>query len=248
MKLYLGCSQWGYAAWIGTLYPSRAEPKDFLYHYSRIFNCVELNPTFYQEIGKKTIRNWKTKVGPDFRFCPKFPRTISHDGLLRNVEEQTSLFLDDVKGFENNLGVCFIQLPRFYPKRYVSAIEEYFKSMPESFKISLELRVDWLEDQKLLGIALAMLRERKIGIVIVDSVETRQYLNRIKMTNSTGFIRFISYGHPTDYERIDDWVLQIKKWQLRGLDECYFFLHFPSEEGDETEIVEYAIEKFKKFD
>ena len=28
----------------------------------------------------------------------------------------------------------------------------------------------------------------------------------------------------------------------------YFFLHFPSEEGGEIEIVKYAMEKFKKFE
>jgi uncharacterized protein YecE (DUF72 family) len=248
MKLYLGCSQWGYTAWVGKIYPPRTEPKDFLSEYSRIFNSVELNPTFHQDIDKQTIRRWKNKVKPDFKFCPKFSRTISHDGLLKDVEDQTKVFLDNIKLFANNLGVCFIQLPRFYPSRYISVLENFIKCIPKEYKISVELRVDWLENQKLLDDALAMLKKNKTGIVIVDSVETRQFLNRLKMTNSTGFIRFIAYGHPTDYERIDDWIIQIKNWKSKGMNECYFFLHFPSEEGGETEIVEYAIEKFKEFD
>ena len=44
---YVGCPRWGLPAWVGRYYPADAERGEYLRHYGRLFNAVELNATYY---------------------------------------------------------------------------------------------------------------------------------------------------------------------------------------------------------
>ena len=48
MQVYVGPPIWANKEWVGKIYPSNAKDKDFLYHYTRQFNTIELNVTHYQ--------------------------------------------------------------------------------------------------------------------------------------------------------------------------------------------------------
>ena len=74
---------------------------------------------------------------------------------------------------------------------------------------------------------------------MVDGAETVKYLNNLKLTNSTAFIRFLAYKHSTDFDRVNDWIKLIKFWQSKGLKEIYFMLHF-SDGEEEPEILKYV--------
>jgi uncharacterized protein YecE (DUF72 family) len=87
MKIYFGCSQWGYPKWKGHIYPKNAPDFDLLKFYGQKFNAVELNPTYHNpDIENSRISGWRDKVPAGFKFCPKFPKTISHIKKLINVE------------------------------------------------------------------------------------------------------------------------------------------------------------------
>ena len=48
------------------------------------------------------------------------------------------------------------------------------------------------------------------------------------IANDKVFIRFTGNNlHPTDYKRIDDWVVRIIEWLEKGVSELYFFVHEP---------------------
>ncbi|MEC8884109.1 MAG: DUF72 domain-containing protein, partial [Bacteroidota bacterium] len=47
----------------------------------------------------------------------------------------------------------------------------------------------------------------------------------MRMTNSEAFIRFVGANHPTDYERLDDWVARLGVWIEEGLSKIDFFIH-----------------------
>ena len=57
---------------------------------------------------------------------------------------------------------------------------------------------------------------------MAESVKTIKYLNNLKLTNSSAFIRFMAYEHPTDIDRINDWIKLIKYWQSKSIKEIYF--------------------------
>jgi uncharacterized protein YecE (DUF72 family) len=243
--IYFGCSQWGYGNWTGKIYPKGVKAGRRLYHYSHNFNAVELNPTYHDYVDAETIRHWRGEVNAGFKFCPKFPKIISHDKMLYGVKELTGDFIERVSFFNDSLGRSFLQLhPDFSPKE-MNVLNDFLKLLPKDFRLSVELRPFWLEFDNTLSEALGVLRENNAGVVIVDSLETRKFINKIKLTDHAAFIRFIAYGHETDFARLDDWINLIGMWKSKGLPEIYFFLHFPDESSD-LGFLEYAMEKFEE--
>src|SRR5450432_3062369 len=89
LRLHVGCTVWGRKEWIGKLYPRGAKDKDFLSHYVRQFNCIELNTLFYSLQPVTVIEKWAALAGPEFRFCPKFSNSISHELQLKNAGRET---------------------------------------------------------------------------------------------------------------------------------------------------------------
>ena len=72
---FLGCPQWQHPGWNGRL-PAGESP---LERYSRVFNSVEGNTSFYATPSRKQCEQWRAQVPEDFRFLFKFPRQITHD-------------------------------------------------------------------------------------------------------------------------------------------------------------------------
>src|SRR5205085_5024099 len=98
--MYFGCSQWGYSNWKGKIYPSKVKQRDMLYYYGMKFNSVELNPTYHDYVDVLSLKRWSDSVSDTFKFCPKFPKTISHDNKLYDVEALTKDFVERIKTFK----------------------------------------------------------------------------------------------------------------------------------------------------
>ena len=79
MKEYLiGAGGWAYFQ-IPGLHPLAA--------YSRAFNFVEVNSTFYQMPTMKEVENWRKLVLPDFQFAVRAYRAITHENRLQPSAE-----------------------------------------------------------------------------------------------------------------------------------------------------------------
>ena len=46
-RLRLGTSSWGERGWVGSFYPARMAPRDFLSYYATRFDTVEADNTYY---------------------------------------------------------------------------------------------------------------------------------------------------------------------------------------------------------
>ena len=57
----VGCAKWGRKDWIGKIYPKGTKEADFLEHYARYFNSIELNATFYRMPSERQTSGWKKK-------------------------------------------------------------------------------------------------------------------------------------------------------------------------------------------
>lgn len=100
-NLYIGCSGFYNNDWKGSLYPEDAKSKDFLVLYSKEFNAVEINSTFYRKPTAKTLHKWFDETPDDFRFFIKIPKTISHEKRLKDCKEEIAEFCLHI---QNNLG------------------------------------------------------------------------------------------------------------------------------------------------
>lgn len=229
-EIYLGCAKWGIKEWVGKLYPPKTKEKEFRIKYLPEFNCIELNPTHYRIPGAAQIKDWKTGSGKDFKFCPKFYQGISHFARLKNCEKLTEDFYKAINNFEKNLGTCFLQLPPNYPPKNLPDFEKYLKSLPKKPEVCVELRhKEWFSDQKTADQTYEVLKKNKIGFVITDAAGRRDVIH-MRLSTPTAFIRFVGNSlHPTDYKRIDDWVMRIKEWMKMGIKKVYFLMHMHDE-------------------
>lgn len=245
-EVYVGCAKWGIPEWVGKLYPPKTKAKDFRENYLKQFNCIELNPTHYRIQSAASIKEWKKGAAKDFKFCPKFYQGISHFARLKNCEKLTKVFYDSIRNFEKNLGVCFLQMPPNFPPKNFSILEAYLKSLPKKPEVTLELRhPEWYKNQKTADETYMMLKKNKIGFVITDTAGRRDLLH-MRLCTPTAFIRFVGNSlHPTDYTRIDEWVLRIKKWLKSGIGTVYFLMHMHDERYS-PELCDYTIKKLNK--
>lgn len=244
-KFYIGCAKWGRPDWVNKLYPKGTKPKDFLQHYSRIFNCIEFNAVFYRMPFPTDVQQWKAKVPEGFLFCPKFVDTITHRKRLKNAEFETGKFLEAITEFKDNLGPIFLMPhPQMSPKQ-MDAIVSFIEAFPKDLDMFVELRhPQWYTDgynKELYD----FLKAQKRGTIITDASGRRDCVH-MHLSTPECFIRFVGNSlHPTDYTRIDEWVERIVQWTEQGLKTCYFFMH-QHEELHSPELIKYLIEELNK--
>jgi uncharacterized protein YecE (DUF72 family) len=242
-KVYVGCAKWGRKEWIGKIYPPKTKEKDFVFHYVKQFNSIELNARHYRLPEPSSIEKWKQDAAKDFKFCPKFPQWISHIRRLKDCQAETDRFINVISDFGENLGTSFLQMPPNFTPKNLPDLEKYLNSLPKDFKVCVEFRhPDWFKDVPAVSDAFAMFNQLKIGMVITDAAGRRDCVH-MRLTNPSAFIRFVGNSlHKTDFTRVDDWVKRIKKWLGSGLETIYFMMHM-HDEKDSPELVTFAIKK-----
>lgn len=242
-EIFVGCAKWGRKDWIGTIYPEGTREDDFLSHYARHFNCVELNATFYKLPSVRQAESWRAQVGETFKFCPKFNNKITHIKRLKEAEHFTRIFLDGVAAFGRNLGPMFLQTPPNYAARNFGTLREYLEGLPPGLNLFTELRhPSWFNESATFNKVFDLLEEHKVGAVITDAAGRRDCVH-MRLTTPSAFIRFVGNGlHPSDYLRCDDWVNRIKTWMENGIEEVYFLMH-QQEELFSPQLCRYFIQQ-----
>lgn len=248
-SFFVGCAKWGRKDWIGKIYPKGTRETQFLDHYVKHFNCIELNATHYQIYDAATIKKWAEKAGEaHFRFCPKIPQVISHYSNLitPDVQVNTDRFLEGITAFGSHLGPVFFQLSERFSPAKKADLYAYLKSLPSDLQFFLELRhPEWFANTVLRDEWLHLLQSLNMGAVITDTSGRRDCAH-MELSVPKAFVRFVGNNlHPTDYTRIDEWVHRIKAWVKKGLQELYFFMH-QHEEKDSPELCNYVIEQLNK--
>lgn len=222
LEVYVGCAKWNRQDLKG-FYPRGT--KDELTYYATQFNSIELNGTFYNSPDKQQVETWKAKTPADFKFFPKVPQSISHYGRLLNVDEKMTAFADAIALFEKKLGVSFLQLhDNFKPKdfdRLATFVKKFSKSVP----LAVEVRnAEWFADASTSQKLYSLLEEGNAANVLVDTAGRRDMLH-MRLTTPAAFVRYVGANHPTDKNRLDDWIARIKEWRDAGLQSLYFFVH-----------------------
>ena len=224
---HIGTTGWAEKDWVGSIYPKGTKPADYLSHYSKFFDSIELNTTHYQIPDPLKIERWYDKSAPDFKFCPKLPRAISHHKGLGSGTENVLLFCQSISGLKEKLGPCFLQLPPYFSPDNLDILETFFKAWPKEIALHVEFRHDdWFLKPAMDKLSELLMNHQK-GIVMTDVAGRRDVLT-IGATKDVIFIRFVgNLGHPSDRERLKQWVIALSEWVDSGIQEIYFFLHQP---------------------
>ena len=112
-ELFAGTSGFAYTTWKPEFYPAELPSKQFLSHYSRRLNCVEINYTFRRLPAAKTLEDWIAATPPGFIFVVKANQRITHILRLKNAAEATKQFLNAIEPLlaARRLGPILFQLP-----------------------------------------------------------------------------------------------------------------------------------------
>ncbi|TGE19701.1 DUF72 domain-containing protein [Hymenobacter elongatus] len=224
--IYVGCPIWTNKAWLGSYFPAGIKDADYLHHYARQFNSIELNTTHYRIPDAPMVRKWREAVPEEFRFCPKLPQSISHTKELYNADELTTTFCRAISGLEQRLGVAFLQLPPTFGPEHLPRLERYLLDFPDYVPLAVELRHPaWFADAGLRDSVFAMLEALGKTLVLTDVAGRRDVLHQ-RLTTPVAFIRFNGHGlNSSDYTRATAWAERLAAWLQAGLHTVYFFVH-----------------------
>ena len=244
---HLGLAVWGFDRWAGSFLPTGVRKADMLRRYAERLDCVEGNDSFYGVPSAATLQKRARQVPATFRFCPKLPRTVSHEGdLVDNVRGALDFGTHVRDHLGDRLGPCFLQLPPSFGPREGPELARVLNAWRRELGLSLAVEVrhpDWYGGA--FGTRLDTLLSRLgMGRVVLDTrpiysgSDDPQSDNPRKkpelplhavVTGGLAFVRLISHPDPARTEPfLHEWAERVHGW-LEGGVEVYFFVHCPDD-------------------
>jgi uncharacterized protein YecE (DUF72 family) len=140
VEYYIGTMGFAYKDWSGSFYPPGLKTNDYLTHYGKVFNAVEIDSTFYGIPKKASIWRWKNQSPDDFNICLKVPRSITHDAKLVDVKREMSDFITAVSPLGEKLGMILIQFPPSFDISNWDLFQAFLNELPQPFVYAVEFR------------------------------------------------------------------------------------------------------------
>ena len=206
-SLRIGCSGWSYKDWDGIFYPKGMPAKDYLAHYSSVFNCVEVDSSFYRIPNQYMVNQWRGNTPTGFIFCPKLPKKITHEKKLVGAEPTLVYFYSVLSKLKEKLGPIAVQLPPSIRKdKHMEVMKDFISHLSPEFKHAIEFRhKSWFvpETYELL---------RKNNIAMIWSLN--QYLETPpEATADFLYLRMVGDREITEFNGIQkDRSDDIKRW------------------------------------
>jgi uncharacterized protein YecE (DUF72 family) len=216
--LFIGTSGWSYKHWADIFYPAHSKSEQYLEYYITQFDCVELNSSFYHLPLKATINGWMERTPPEFKFCPKLSRFITHQKRLINTEEALGKYFSLFDTMKSRLGPVLVQLPPGlkFERKLISDFLNLLHTYFSNYRFAFEVRhKSWIADE-----FFDLLTKYKMAYVIADSGRRFPYYEAV--TADYVYMRF--HGHEKLYaseytehdlvvyaEKIDTWLNTAKE-------------------------------------
>jgi uncharacterized protein YecE (DUF72 family) len=237
MDLYVGCPIWSFKGWVGNFYPKGTKPADFLREYAQRLTTVEGNTTFYAVPAQKTVEAWAESLPETFRFCPKVPKAISHEGKLMDNIERAREFIKVMSPLGTRLGPMFLQLPPRYTPKLLADLQAFLAVWPREVRLAVEVRhLDWFESPDRVVIDTRPIRSLDGDRILEGSVYQTLLAARARKPNvpilpeRTADFIFLRYiGHPRVEQNeslLEEWAGYVSS-QLSAESDAYVFCHSP---------------------
>ena len=243
LKVYVGCAKWNKVD-LKNFYPRGT--KDELTYYSRQFNSIELNATFYNMPKREQVITWREKTPEEFRFFPKVTQSISHLRRLNDVQSLVGEYCDSISNFEEKLGMVFLQLHDNFGYKNYDRLINFIENFPKVIPLAVELRnTEWFNNATVSAEVYRLFEKNHITNVLVDTAGRRDLLH-MRLTTPSIFIRYVGANDPIkDRERLDGWIDRLRLWVGQGLRDINFFVH-QNIELESPLLTAYFIEKVNK--
>jgi uncharacterized protein YecE (DUF72 family) len=218
-KVHIGTSGWHYKHWRGTFYPADIKSASQFEYYSRLFQTVEINNSFYKLPDKATFAAWREAAPRGFVFAVKASRFITHMKKLKVDPESISRFFTHSQELEKNLGPILFQLPPHW-KVNPERLNTFLQHLPRGFSYTIEFRnATWYTEE-----VYAILNKHDVAFCIY---ELDGHLSPLEVT--AGFVYIRLHGPGAKYqgsyseEVLKSWAAKIKSWSRKGKDVFIYF-------------------------
>ncbi len=224
VKVCVGTSGYSYADWVGPFYPRGMQSADYLAFYSKEFDFVELNFSYYRQPDAYILQKMCKKTPSGFLFTIKAHKSITHeagDDLDKNVDIYKKGITPLAEA--QKLGVVLLQFP--YSFHYNPQNRKHLDSVCiglRDFPLTVEFRNKAWHNERVF----TALQERGIGYVNPDMPDLPGLLPVSQVvTANTAYIRFhgrnkkmwwkgdnISrYDYLYSDEELEEWLDRVKK-------------------------------------
>jgi len=200
-RFYIGTSGWSYpkgdGTWTGYFYPTGKINE--LEYYSRFFNTVEINSTFYRPPNTGYVHNWAKRVPEDFLFTVKLWQKFTHPKMYQESTGRDAVISQaDVDLFKQGieplvryrkLGAMLAQFPPSfkndaYSQQILHAVAKTFGE----YRLAVELRHrSWSDDEDTAD----LLKQYNVAWVQIDEPKFKTSVAKdIPLTSDIGYFRF----------------------------------------------------------
>jgi uncharacterized protein YecE (DUF72 family) len=194
------------------------ESADKLRGYSKLFDFVEVNSTFYRRVPLGTVRRWREAVPEEFEFSVKCSRDVT-DSLLQGDRPGLAHLLSQMEGvcaaLDSNLLV--LQTPaRLDPAELPEGI---LPELLDSVK-SRSLKLAWEVRSVASPSTLSLLESRDVVDVVDLSHSEARSTGDVLYSRLFGLGRHNLYRFtPQDFDRIEE------RARSSGAKKAYFAFH-----------------------
>jgi uncharacterized protein YecE (DUF72 family) len=210
-RIHVGCSGWQYKHWKGDFYPAELPTSRWFGHYSRVFDTVEINNSFYRWPPPETFEKWRDQAPSGFVYAVKASRFLTHMKKLKDPQEPVARTFENVKHLGRHLGPVLYQLPPRWPVN-VDRLEYFLRTLPKRRLHTLEIRdPSWYVEP-----VFELLRRHKVALCLHDMHGSAT--GKVSIGPFV-YVRFHfgtqKYGGRYDDARLDEWAEWLAE-QVRG--------------------------------
>jgi uncharacterized protein YecE (DUF72 family) len=208
----IGCSGWNYKAWKDQFYEGRAA-RIWLEHYSRHFDTVEVNNTFYRLPLASSVAGWVEQTPPGFLFAVKASRYLTHIKRLTDMVGGVRRYYERLEPLVRSpkLGPVLWQLPANF-RRNDDRLASALAALPPG-RHCFEFRHESWFTEPVYG----LLRQHGAALVIGDRPEVKSFQAHV-FTAPWTYVRFHygSRGRRGNYSEreLEEWAQRFEKWAV----------------------------------
>lgn len=238
LKLYIGTAGWSYEDWRPNFYPF-GQSKDFnwLEFYSRFFNVVEVNASYYTYLSPRVVEGWLKQLEDtdEFLFTVKLHMDFTHKHLYDDAKVKAVRYNLDLLKESERLGGLLIQFP--YSFDCTSANVDYLRKLVETFDgydKFVEVRHRSWRNKKAKTITFCTIDQPQIG----EAIEFKPAAG-----NGCAYIRFHGRNAEAWTQSIDNFG---KKQNYKERSARYDYLYSSGELAEISFEIKEIYDKAKK--
>lgn len=227
--IVVGTSGYSYNDWVGPFYPIGTKKDGMLTYYVQQFSLVELDFTYYQMPGLKTIQGLARKSPPGFLFAVKANRQMTHEwqkNSMDEVEKISMMFWQNLTPLyeEGKIGCLLLQFPYAFQRspENLTFLEHFRHWFSEKIPLVIEFRHrSWVSQE-----VFSFLKEKTFNFCCVDEPDLPGLFPPLAVT--TGNLSYLRFhgrnkakwwnhkevGERYDYlysdEELNEWLPKIR--------------------------------------